>query len=355
MDVTSDDRGPGLIAALFGFALAAVTGVALAGSPTMLGTTDINTADIYYKNPLSGTSLDGEQTRALVLRLLQTSALNQSELNDQLGLDPGVNKGEGFSVANPYYPPYETNTLPLPKQRTIVRDGVESVNPEGYDDPREGYSVSESGDVRFFQQEAVTEWLSDVTNGGARAQQVCAIKFTDAQQTNYRLRTFATIDQARKAGWSVTHQYQCGTCSTLQDLAVYIGVPNQVGPISACTRQARGDIAKLAEVKQCIIGAVGFTELCAESWAYNGVHTGALCRDACIAAAGKPLVVNAKTGQLNSCLWCDEKTSGPGFKYSAGRTRRGSGLESAIARPNDKLFYEADHSRYFSGQDDGAR
>ena len=36
---------------------------------------------------------------------------------------------------------------------------------------------------------------------------------------------------------------------------------------------------------------------------------------------------------LNSCLACDEKISGPIFKKVAARTRRDSGLTSAIWRP----------------------
>ena len=39
---------------------------------------------------------------------------------------------------------------------------------------------------------------------------------------------------------------------------------------------------------------------------------------------------------LNDCLQCDEDEAGPVFKAVAGRTRRRSGLESAIARPCSK-------------------
>ena len=55
--------------------------------------------------------------------------------------------------------------------------------------------------------------------------------------------------------------------------------------------------------------------------------------------------VNA-SGQLRPCLQCDEDNSGPGFKYSAGRTRRNSGIESAIPRADSEL-YPVDHSAYF--------
>jgi hypothetical protein len=240
----------------------------------MLGQFDINSAEIGYNNPESGAQLDTKATRALVLRLLQTRALNQDKINGELKLIHGERSASEFAVSNPYYPVSNANAIPLPKSRSITRDSREIINPEGYDDPREGYTEG-AGKVIFFQQPEATRWFSEVRNGLDRAQQVCAIKFSDSQQRDYQLRTFDSLQLATAAGWSVTHQYQCGTCSTLQDLAVYVGIPNQTAPISACTRQAQGDINKLPQVKQCIIEAVGFTEMCAETWAYNGVHTGA--------------------------------------------------------------------------------
>lgn len=317
-----------------------------AEEPFMLGHVNINKASIEYRNSNAGVSLTRTQTQALVRKLASTRSINQAEINQQLNLITTEKRGDGFSVANPYYPRTESSDHPLPKLRSAKINDVIIENPEGYSDPHEGYTITEEG-IKFFQQPEVTQWYSDITRNGKRAQEVCAVEFVPGSQTNYRMKTFSSKDEALIAGWTITHQYQCGTCSTLQDLAVYIGIPNQTGPISACTSQARGDYNKLKSVKQCIIEAVGFTPMCAESWSYNGVHTGSECGKICFAERGKPLVVDKKTGQLNSCLWCDEKTSGPGFKYSAGRTRRGSGLGSAILRPNDKLFYEADHSQYF--------
>jgi hypothetical protein len=43
---------------------------------------------------------------------------------------------------------------------------------------------------------------------------------------------------------------------------------------------------------------------------------------------------------------CDENKSGAGFKFSAGRTRRNSGIESAIERSESEI-YPVDHSAYF--------
>ena len=46
---------------------------------------------------------------------------------------------------------------------------------------------------------------------------------------------------------------------------------------------------------------------------------------------------------MNACLQCDEDESGPNFAKFAGRTRRNTGLESAITRPcqmNRDLYHE---------------
>ena len=41
---------------------------------------------------------------------------------------------------------------------------------------------------------------------------------------------------------------------------------------------------------------------------------------------------------LNDCLQCDEDNSGPNFKFFSGRTRRNSGIPSAIERPPEDIF-----------------
>lgn len=354
--------------------------------PVMLGKFDIRYADIQYINPVKGVKLTQDQTRDLVKAMYNTHALNQGEIYQRLQLQEGAAKGEGFLTANPYFPRYTGNDIPLPKPRSAVVNGVEVQNPEGYEDTQEGYHYTDQG-IEYFSQQPVARWFSEVTRGGAASREVCAIKFVDGN--NYQMQTFPSLDEAVQAGWKVTHQYHCGVCSTLKDLAVYMGVKDQTTPVRLCTKRGQAQNGKLDEVKQCIQESVGFTEMCAEAWAYNGIHTGQQCQGTCLAtygndalfwpafngfidmvirekfnacptqvpsndpyfraqmqAAGCPLK-NEQNGKLNDCLWCDERISGPGFKYDAARTRRASGLESEIPRPNDRLFYEADHTAYF--------
>ena len=57
--------------------------------------------------------------------------------------------------------------------------------------------------------------------------------------------------------------------------------------------------------------------------------------DTCIDALDEPY--HLPDGTLNPCLTCDEQMSGPVFKAIAGRTRRKTGLASALCRPCDQV------------------
>ncbi|MGD9020993.1 MAG: hypothetical protein PVF46_04295 [Lysobacterales bacterium] len=179
--------------------------------------------------------------------------------------------------------------------------------------------------------------------------EVCAILFTDAERIAYDLRGFASPAAASVAGFTVTHQGRCGTCSTLRDLAVYLSTPDLTTPARHCARRIG-----LERKKRCFEEEIGLTPWCAESWAYNADNTRDECLGTCMAdygffnlLLGRYPGSNADaSGQLRPCLQCDEEKSGPGFKYSAGRTRRNSGIESAITRPGSELF-KVDHGAYF--------
>ena len=55
---------------------------------------------------------------------------------------------------------------------------------------------------------------------------------------------------------------------------------------------------------------------------------------------------NKPDGSLNDCLQCDEDKSGPNFKFFSGRTRRNSGIPSAIQRPEEQ-FYDMEHCYWY--------
>ncbi|MGA9575118.1 MAG: hypothetical protein WBS20_14365 [Lysobacterales bacterium] len=179
--------------------------------------------------------------------------------------------------------------------------------------------------------------------------EVCALRFTGERRQEYELRGFKSPEAAAASGFTVTHQGRCGSCSTLKDLAVYLATTDLTTPARQCARRFG-----ISRKKQCFAEVVGFTPYCAESWAYNARQTKDQCLGTCVKDYGLLNLLFSRypganvneSGQLRPCLECDEEKSGPGFKYSAGRTRRNSGIESAIPRPESDV-YPLDHSTYF--------
>lgn len=161
---------------------------------------------------------------------------------------------------------------------------------------------------------------------------VCAVLPEAGVPGGYRLATFPDRALAESSGGVVTHAGACGACSSLQDLAVYLAGPNLGGPVRECALLGltQGDRV----VQDCIAG-LGFSEPCAQIWAYNSAHTRAACREVCLAALDDPN--HLPDGSLNPCLACDEEQSGPVFKAVAGRTRRNSGVPSAICREPEEV------------------
>jgi len=150
--------------------------------------------------------------------------------------------------------------------------------------------------------------------------------------TAYRLETFSSADAAMDANALVTHEGECGQCSTLQDLAVYLRTPDLATPVRQCGIDNLG--AGEPEITECL-RAIGFTEACAQIWAFNTLNTQDKCLTKCLAALDEPY--HLEDGTLNPCIQCDEDESGPVFKAIAGRTRRNSGIASALCRPCESV------------------
>ena len=162
---------------------------------------------------------------------------------------------------------------------------------------------------------------------------VCGVRF-EPDGVRYRLATFPAEAAARAAGYAVTHLGACGTCSTLQDLAVYLERPDLTAPVRRC-----GIRPTSAGVLDCL-GRLGFSPACARIWFFNARNTGRECLGVCALSwlRGEPSA--GPDGKLNPCLQCDEDRSGPVFQAVAGRTRRNSGIVSSIPRPGEGLRHD---------------
>jgi len=126
----------------------------------------------------------------------------------------------------------------------------------------------------------------------------------------------------------ITHLGPCGACSSMRDLEVYLTNVDLTEPVRSCGLQS---ITGGPEEGLSCLRALGFSEACSAVWYFNTVNTRSQCLQTCITHLNSPYV--DETGALNPCLACDEAESGPIFKAYAGRTRRNSGLPSAICRP----------------------
>jgi hypothetical protein len=161
---------------------------------------------------------------------------------------------------------------------------------------------------------------------------VCAIQYED-DRIHYVIATFSDESAAEDYGYTVTHKGNCGTCSTLQDLATYLYYRDLTTPVRRCSA--------LVWFKSWSINCLeelGFTHPCAETWYYNAKNTAQECLWPCIDSWIRKEPFNKSDGSLNDCLACDEERSGPVFQYVAGRTRRNSGIESSIDRPEDEVY-----------------
>ena len=154
---------------------------------------------------------------------------------------------------------------------------------------------------------------------------VCGLQFQNGSE--YSLQTFESASSAEVAGFSLTHLGACGTCSSLQDLAVYLTHSDLVTPVRRCALLSFSE----SLTTRCLQN-LGFTEPCAQTWFYNARNTAKHCRRVCLKSWFLREPNNLEDGGLNACLACDEEMSGEVFKQVAGRTRRNSGIESAIQR-----------------------
>ncbi len=166
---------------------------------------------------------------------------------------------------------------------------------------------------------------------------VCGVFTADG---DYRLETMVDASAVETAGGVVTHTGACGACSSLQDLAVYLEQPDLGDVVRQCALLSLG--GDLEPTVECIT-ELGFSGPCAQIWAFNSANTRESCLDVCLAALESPH--NLPDGSLNPCLACDEEESGPVFKAVAGRSRRNSGIPSAICRPGESVSAIV-HDRY---------
>jgi hypothetical protein len=169
------------------------------------------------------------------------------------------------------------------------------------------------------------------------SQAFCGIKFYQHHKS-YRLKTIQNKQELLASGYQITHKSACGVCSSLQDLAVYLANPNLTQPVRRCGRWVWFPYM----AKRCL-KKIGFSHACIHIWYDNMLNTAKQCGFTCLKSWLKNEPFNLANGKLNTCLACDEIKSGPVFKVVAGRTRRNSGIISAIHRPQSQVYPVTHH------------
>lgn len=187
-----------------------------------------------------------------------------------------------------------------------------------------------------------TDIYAEPAPEGPSVEAACGVLPASAAGT-YRLVDYDSIGQLRSAGATLTHRGRCGLCSPLSDFAVYAKNPDLTTPVRQCGLMGLSgdDTAVLECLKE-----LGFSDGCADVWARNTKNTSEVCLEPCLEALGQPY--HDGEGDPNACIGCDEEMSGAVFKYYAGRTRRNTGLASALCRPwSEVTFIEHDYSALF--------
>jgi hypothetical protein len=290
---------------------------------------------LFFTIPTAN-SQDIEITPELIDRLRDTYPVNLTEILTQLNLTRYRYKSPSeFLLANPFFP--------TTKKKLDSRDKLLTINGiQNYKDRRKNT-------VEFFQQSIIHEW-SNRTPAKIRESEVCGVRFLDERKRAYEMRSFFSREEAEVTGFFVTHQYHCGACSNLKDLSVYLEKRDLAEPGRKCAAQLT-----LRKSKKCYQEEIGFSEACSEVWAYNAKNTKKVCLNTCIKEYGLINILKKQfpneyvntDGTLKDCILCDELNSVPGYRYCSGLTRRGAGIEAAIAREPGEMYY-IDYRKYYT-------
>ncbi len=171
---------------------------------------------------------------------------------------------------------------------------------------------------------------------------VCAIKYQysnnspDSCPSTYTIRTYSSLQASYFDDLStVTHMGACGVCSSTQDLAVLIRIPDMVTASLQCIKS--GGMVRSENSHECFRN-MGFSEPCAFLWHEYARATMRDCFIQCLTAdVGDKEFNNQENCELNKCLQCQKEKTQAIFERVAGRTYARSGLLSSVVQPCDEI------------------
>ena len=147
---------------------------------------------------------------------------------------------------------------------------------------------------------------------------------------------------ALSGGAAPIHCGECGHCSNAHDMEIYDATKDTLtGTATRCSLRIFTGGAEA--VKDCFRESVGFTEACNDCWTANVVRNQRHCKFTCTLSMLAGEKNNDETGELTSCLLCDEKMCGPEFLRCAGANRRRAGITSDIQRRSAEVCLHDDN------------
>lgn len=199
------------------------------------------------------------------------------------------------------------------------------------------YAAITDGTTSPYEIEATAQDSGTTSLPGDSDERVCGLKVLESGE--YTLQTYESWAAAEADGARVTHKDNCGFCSTMENLAVYMEKPELTVMVRDCAlvllRDEGTERERENRARQCIKD-IGFDDDCTWAWFWNSKYTRHLCLEKCMLLLEAPhhIASGDLTGALNDCMNCDEENSGRVFKAVAGRIRRNTGLPTSMCRPH---------------------
>jgi hypothetical protein len=155
---------------------------------------------------------------------------------------------------------------------------------------------------------------------------------TAACPTTYTLKTYTSVQTAYFDDVStITHIGACGVCSTTQDLAALIRIPDMVTASKMCIK--KGGIIHDTNSYACFRN-MGFSPPCAFLWHEFTRATMRDCFNECVLTdLGNKAYNDPDDCNLNKCLQCQNDKTEAIFERVGGRTHARSGLLSSVVKP----------------------
>lgn len=127
------------------------------------------------------------------------------------------------------------------------------------------------------------------------------------------------------------HCGDCGACSNAADVGIMRATQDTLTN-TAIRCSLRIYYGGRGAVFGCFRTNPGFSDGCNECWTQNVVNNFQHCKFTCAISLLLREENNDETGELTSCLLCDERMCGPTFLACAGANRRRLGITSDIQR-----------------------